>query len=225
MIASSLTTQTNFDRPPQWHTANWDDYLQVRDQLEHKAIRLFFHQGYLLVDTSPEGFNHARFNNLMTLVFFVWFSQKSQQAFDLLNGCQMEKEGQQAASPDLVLYIGTGFPQWQTGQSRYINLNDMRIPDLVGEVGDTTIATDLDEKKQLYAALQIPEYWVVDVKGARVLAFCLDENGKYHQSEISEALSGLPIALVSQTLEQLNQGLPNGRAALWFAQQIATLEA
>jgi Uma2 family endonuclease len=35
------------------------------------------------------------------------------------------------------------------------------------------------KKKRLYAALGIPEYWVVDIQGERVLAFRLQENGKY----------------------------------------------
>jgi Uma2 family endonuclease len=92
----------------------------------------------------------------------------------------------------------------------------------VGEVADTTLATDLDEKKQLYAALGIPEYWVIDIKGERVLAFRLQEDGKYKQITDSVALKGLPISLLEQTLAQMNQGT-NGSAALWFAQQIANL--
>jgi Uma2 family endonuclease len=94
------------------------------------------------------------------------------------------------------------------------------VPDWVGEVGDTTIATDSDEKKHLYAALGIPEYWVADVKGARVLAFRLDASGYYQQIEVSVALAGLPIARLSQTLERLSLGKSNGSAAQWFAQQI-----
>jgi Uma2 family endonuclease len=47
------------------------------------------------------------------------------------------------------------------GESRFIDLDRWRVPDLVAEVSDTTLASDLDEKKQLYVALGIPEYWVV----------------------------------------------------------------
>ncbi|MGL5063846.1 MAG: Uma2 family endonuclease [Microcoleus sp.] len=73
----------------------------------------------------------------------------------------------------------------------------------------------------MYAALGIPEYWVVDIKGERVLAFRLQENGKYQECEISDALEGLPIALLSDTLKILSEG--NGTAAMWFAQQIGNL--
>jgi Uma2 family endonuclease len=105
-----------------------------------------------------------------------------------------------------------------------VDLNRWRVPDLVGEVGDISLATDLDEKKQIYAALGVPEYWVIDVVGARVLAFHLDEFGRYQQIEVSVALAGLPILLINQTLDKLNQGLSNNSAAQWFAQQITTIK-
>ncbi len=69
-----------------------------------------------------------------------------------------------AGAPDKVLYIGGDFHQWQKGEPRRINLNQSRVPDLVGEIADTTLTSDLDEKKRLYAALQIP-----DVLGSRYL--------------------------------------------------------
>ena len=112
-----------------------------------------------------------------------------------------------------------GVPQWKAGEPRRIDLNQWRVPDLVGEVSDTTLATDLDEKKQLYAELGIPEYWVINVRGMQVIAFRLQENGKYQEVSQSVALENLPISLLEQTLEHLNQGT-NVSAALWFAQEI-----
>jgi Uma2 family endonuclease len=88
-------------------------------------------------------------------------------------------------------------------------------------VADTTLASDLDEMKQLYAALGIPEYWVIDVKGKQVLAFRLSE-GRYQQCETSGVLVGLPIALLEESLEQLSQGT-NISAANWFMQAISKL--
>ncbi|MDY7015472.1 MAG: Uma2 family endonuclease, partial [Cyanobacteriota bacterium] len=124
--------------------------------------------------------------------------------------------------PDLILYIGEGSPRWTQGEPRRINLDRWRIPDLVGEISDTTLATDLDEKKRLYAALGIPEYWVVDLKGCRVFAFRLQADNLYQQVEESTALKGLAIALLDRSLERMQQET-NGRVALWFSQQLATL--
>jgi Uma2 family endonuclease len=205
---------------PQWQPATWEDYVRSRDRLTEGSGRFFFNSGYLLIDMGGEGINHARFNRLLGLVLYIWFSQQSDLAYDDLGGCQLEKAGQQAAAPDAVIYIGKDFPQWQTGESRFVNLDRWRVPDLVAEVSDTTLAADLDEKKQLYAALGIPEYWVVDVQGMQVLAFRLNERGRYQEIAVSTALEGLPIELLSQTLAQLTQGTSNSTAAQWFSQQI-----
>lgn len=209
---------------PQWQPATWDDYVAWRDNPDlDKDVRLFFNQGYLWVDMGNEGINHARFNDLFTLVFFVWFSRKKGLLVDSLSGCVIEKPRTQAAAPDKVLYIGGNSPQWSEGEPRRINLERWRFPDLVGEIADTTLATDLDEKKQLYAALGIPEYWVVDIKGRQVLAFRLQSDGKYQQIAVSVALAGLPISLLSEMLEQMTEG-NNINAAVWFNQQIADLD-
>ncbi|MCU0544934.1 MAG: Uma2 family endonuclease [Oscillatoriaceae cyanobacterium Prado104] len=208
---------------PQWQPATWEDYLAACEKLQFEEARIFYYEGYLWIDMGNEGPQHARFNNLLTLLFGFWFASKGRQAFDDLGGCVIVKPKVGAGAPDRILYIGTDFPQWQSGEPRRINLDRSRIPDLVVETADTTLASDLDEKKRLYAALQIPEYWVVDIQGQRVLAFRLQENGKYQECDFSVALEGLPIALLSETLKLLGEG--NGMAAMWFAQQIENLSA
>jgi Uma2 family endonuclease len=220
------STTTKFILPqtsaiPQWQPATWEDYLAACENQKLEEARIFFYEGALWIDMGNEGPQHARFNNLLTQLFFVWFSSKGRQAFDDLGGCVMVKPKVGAGAPDRILYIGGDFPQWQSGEPRRINLNQSRVPDLVVETADTTLASDLDEKKRLYAALQIPEYWVVDILGQRVLAFRLQENGKYQECDFSVALEGLPIALLSETLKLLGEG--NGIAAMWFAQQIGDL--
>jgi Uma2 family endonuclease len=208
---------------PQWKPATWEEYLTWRDNPTPERVRLFFNQGQLLIDMGSEGINHASVSDLFTLLLGFWFSQYREQTAASFGRCLIEKPKTQAAAPDLVLYIGEGVPQWQSGEPRRIDLTQWRVPDLVGEVSDTTLATDLDEKKQLYAALLIPEYWVINVQGRQVLAFRLQENGKYQQITHSVALENLPVALLEQTLEHLSEGT-NISAALWFAQQIAQLD-
>jgi Uma2 family endonuclease len=209
----------------QGQTATWEDYLAYRDAPNNNDnIGLCFNCDRLwVIDMGKEGINHASINNLFTMLFYIWFSQAPGLIYSSLGGCLLEKPKKQAASPDLMLYLGSEYPTWQTGERRYINLEQWRVPNLVGEIADTTLTIDLDEKKYLYADLGIPEYWVIDVKGLRVFAFQLQSNGKYQECETSLALSGLPISLLNQTLERLNAET-NGSAAIWFAQQIATLK-
>lgn len=222
MTATTLAKPKTANPISQWQKATWDDYVAYRDNPNLDEVRLFFNEGNLFVDMGNEGINHSRFNDLLTMIFFSWFARQPDIIFDSLSGCLIEKSNQRAASPDKVLYLGENSPQWERGEPRRLNLDKWRVPDLVGEVADTTLATDLDEKKVLYAALEIPEYWVIDIRGKRVIAFRLQEDGKYKECEESVALSGLPISLLEQTLEKLEGG-NNGAAAFWFAQQIANL--
>lgn len=206
---------------PQWQPATWEEYVAYRDDLNLERVQLFYDQGYLLVDMGTEGINHASISDLFPILFFIWF-RKVGQSFKLFGRCLIEKTNHRAASPDLILYIGEGYPRWKDGEPRRINLNQWRVPNLVGEVADTTLATDLDEKKQLYAGLGVPEYWVVDIEGGRVLAFQLQQDGKYQQCEVSNTLKSLLIALLEETIKLLTQGTTD-RAAQWFEQQVEKL--
>ncbi|CAD0233124.1 MULTISPECIES: Uma2 family endonuclease [Planktothrix] len=207
----------------QGQSATWEDYLAYVNNPNLEKYNISFNQGYLWIDMGNEGINHARFNELLTLIFGFWFARQPDLLVDLLGGCVIEKPNQRAAAPDKVLYIGENSPKWQEGEPRRINLEQWRVPDLVGEISDTTLAIDLDEKKQLYAGLGVPEYWVIDIRGKRAIAFRLQENGKYQEINTSIALNGLPIALLELTLEQLEK-TNNFNAAFWFSQQIVNLQ-
>ncbi|PSR19398.1 Uma2 family endonuclease [filamentous cyanobacterium CCP3] len=206
----------------QWHRASWADYAALRDDPNREHLKLAFNEGWLWVTMGAEGISHATVSDLFTSLLFLWAIQHPDQRFSSLGRCLLERAEVRASAPDLVLYVGPDYPQWQQGEPRRINLNQTRVPDLVGEISDTTLASDLDEKKHLYAALGIPEYWVVDVRGQRVFAFLLQENGEYLACDTSQALAGLPIALLDETLQRLAQGT-NTSAAAWLSQQMATL--
>ncbi len=212
-------------QPPKissWRNATWAEYLQLVENPQSESERIFFNLDTIWIDMGNEGINHSRFNELFSLLLFVWFSRQDSVKFDLLGGCVIEKSQTQGAAPDKVLYIGGGAPRWQTGEPRRVNLDSWRVPDLVAEISDTTLSTDLDEKKQLYLALGIPEYWVIDVRGRQIWAFRLIDD-KYQECSESGALTGLPIELLEQTLAQMDDD--NGNVALWFADQIKSLSA
>lgn len=221
MTASIPQTSVNFPPLRQWVSATWADYLALRDTPVRDRLRLYFNQGWLWITMGGEGINHSSFSDLFTSLLFLWAIQHPEQKFSSLGRCLVEKPETQACAPDLVLYVGDDYPQWREGEARRIDLTRSRPPNLVGEISDTTLANDLDEQKHLYAALDIPEYWVIDVQGKRVFAFQL-QNGKYEACTHSQALSELPITLLEQTIDRLTQST-NTSAAAWFAQQIASL--
>ncbi|WP_448570873.1 Uma2 family endonuclease [Trichothermofontia sp.] len=207
--------------PPshQRHDATWSDYVAIRDNPDMDWRQLSFHRGWLWVDMGKEGPNHASFSDLMTAIFFGWAFLHPEVVLQSYGRCLIEHPDTHACAPDLVLYKGDPIPKWQPGEPRRIDLRHHRLPDLVGEIADTTLSLDLDEQKQLYASLGIPEYWVIDVKGLRVFAFGLTAAGHYAAIAHSQVLTDLPIALLEQTLERLTTET-NTAAANWLMQQL-----
>ena len=207
-------------RPQQkWQQATWDDYVMLRDDDNGDRYKLFFDNQKLWIEMGAEGINHAKFGDLFAMILLVCATKFPDIKLSTFGGCQMEKKGQRAVAPDIVVYVGDDTPTWKVGQSRLIDLEQWRSPDLVGEIADTTLAIDLDEKKRLYADLGIAEYWVIDVRAYRLFAFQLDESGVYKQCEVSQVLPNLAISLLEKTLEQLTTKT-NTEAAIWFSQQL-----
>uniref|UniRef100_B8HK97 Putative restriction endonuclease domain-containing protein n=1 Tax=Cyanothece sp. (strain PCC 7425 / ATCC 29141) TaxID=395961 RepID=B8HK97_CYAP4 len=197
--------------------ATWQDYVRMRDNLNWRKID--FYQGWLRVEMGAEGPAHASFSDLITMIFGFWAFLHPEPVLQSFGRSLIEHPETEACAPDLVLYKGENIPRWQPGEARRIILPQHRIPDLVGEIADTTLSIDLDERKQLYASLGIPEYWVIDVKGLRLFAFGLTDRESYQEIAVSQVLTGLPIALIEQTLERLTIET-NTAAANWFMQQV-----
>jgi Uma2 family endonuclease len=202
-----------------WQQATWEDYEALRDDENGDRSKLFFENNHLWVEMGAEGINHSKFGDLFAFILYIFSAKFPDLKLSTFGGCQMEKRGVRAVAPDIVVYVGENIPTWTSGQSRFINLDRWRSPDLVGEIADTTLAIDLDEKKRLYASLGIPEYWVIDVLAARIFAFRLDETGVYQQCDISQVLPNLEIALLEQTMAMLDSKT-NTEAAIWFSQQL-----
>lgn len=205
---------------PHWHPADWENYEQLKEDPNLESAQLFFSHNQLLVENmGGEGIQHAKVSDLFRLLVGLWLMQKPDIKAELMSNCIIQKPKVRAASPDLVVYVGDEIPQYQSGERREIDLDQQRPPDLVGEVSDTTLASDLDEKKKLYAEMGIREYWVIDVLGQRVFAFYQQLGAYYELIEVSVVLTGLRIDLLSQSLRQMSEG-SNVTAATWFTQQL-----
>ncbi|MGD1906674.1 MAG: Uma2 family endonuclease [Leptolyngbyaceae cyanobacterium] len=209
-VASNPALQKRYD-------ATWQDYVAIRDG-DSDLQKIAFNQGWLWTDMGTEGPNHASFSDLITAIFFVWAFLNPDVVLQSYGRCLIERPETQACAPDLVLYKGDNIPRWQPGEPRRISLDRHRLPDLVGEIADTSLSLDLDEQKQLYAQLGIAEYWVIDVKGFRLFGFGLAA-GIYEPLQVSQVLAGLPLSLVEQTLERLETET-NTAAANWLMQQL-----
>ena len=63
----------------------------------------------------------------------------------------------------------------------YFRLMNMAI---VVEIGASTLRTDLGVKRRMYAAQNVPEYWVVDVNGRKVNQFWMPRDGAYQEARV-----------------------------------------
>ena len=84
---------------------------------------------------------------------------------------------------------------------------------LVVEVSDTTLEYDRDVKARLYARAGIPETWVVDLNGDRVIVFRDLEDGEYTRMEsVRRGAEIAPTAFPDVTL-RVDDILGEGRAS------------
>jgi Uma2 family endonuclease len=66
---------------------------------------------------------------------------------------------------------------------------------LLIEVSDSTLNIDLGRKADLYAKHGIPEYWVVDIEGKRILRHSGPGEGGYRVC--NEVAFGVPLVAVT----------------------------
>lgn len=62
------------------------------------------------------------------------------------------------------------------------------------EFSDSSLAKDLEEKRQLYAQARIPEYWVVDLQQSRLIVFRNPGADDYLQTTTATAGMVTPLA-------------------------------
>ena len=76
---------------------------------------------------------------------------------------------------------------------------------LVVEVSDSTLSIDTGRKAGLYAAVGVPEYWVVDVNKHRVLMYRTPDDDGY----LDHSVTPFGEPLVSATIPGLEVGSAN----------------
>ena len=114
----------------------------------------------LIIDMEPIGPWHADVVDILAQTFVKQagerFRVRVQQPIDL---------GQESRpQPDLVLCRPVRYKDHHPGAPAIF---------LIVEVADTTLDFDLGQKRDLYAAASIAEYWVIDVQGKKVSRFVL----------------------------------------------------
>jgi Uma2 family endonuclease len=141
-------------QPHRWTIAEYRELFKTGLFYDKKTMLL---DGVLYVMPMPKPPHDAALNltqEFLRVAFAVGHHVRNQQGFDI--------SVRSDPGPDLAVVVGS--------------IRDMvgRTPTaavMIAEIADTTLATDLTTKAELYATAGVPEYWVLDVAGRQLVVF------------------------------------------------------
>lgn len=141
----------------------------------HQQARLRV-EDYLLLDEHG-AFGEAKTELIDGIIYYMnaqWTRHaRTKSRLSRMLGNRLEELGSdlEAISEVSVRVADDGLPQPDIVLTRFEGDRIMTADTvaLAVEVAETTLSTDLGRKAALYAAAGIPEYWVVDLDGGRVI--------------------------------------------------------
>jgi len=190
-----------------WVKATWEDYLQAIEDPRLEKAKCYYHDGQLRIEMSPTGHDHACDHTIIMLAVNLFCILKGID-FKGMDNCTCRKPNVSEAQPDASYYFRENADAIPYGTS-IINLNHYPPPDLAIEVANTSLSDDKGEKRILYEALGVSEYWIIDVKNVQVIAFAIADGGSKRITQ-SQVLPELSISLLNQAFQrtrQMNQRL------------------
>ncbi len=197
-----------------WIAATWDDYLQVIADPAYTKAKGYYFDGRMRVEMAAVGNPHSR-DHFIVITAVSLFASLNDLNLDGHDNCTYRKTGCREAQPDVSFYLGENAEviPWE---STVINLDEYPAPDLAIEISHSSLADDKGEKRLLYEALGVREYWIVDVQNAQILAFAIANRGSY-RIERSQVLTGLEIALLEEALRR-SRVMNHGKVSTWLLQ-------
>ena len=115
---------------------------------------------------------HARFRRKLVRAFEDALAESNGE-LEVLDECSVAFDDGSVPEPDIVLTTDAQ----GTGPIPIVSVR------LIVEVSDTTLSHDLGRKQRLYARHGIPEYWVADLDGGRMVRMWAPEGGEYSESD------------------------------------------
>jgi len=210
---SQLRTKISTDT---WVKASWEEYLQVIDEPAHAETKGYYHNGRMRLEMSPLGNPHSRDHATIIGALYL-FAGSRKLDLDAHDNCTYRKTGCEEAQPDVSFYLGANAEviPWE---ATIIDLDVYPSPDLVIEVAYSSLADDKGEKRLLYEALGVREYWIIDVQNVQLIAFEV-QNGGSRKIEQSQVFSGLDLALLEEALRRSRQ-MNHGKVSAWLLSQL-----
>lgn len=211
---SELQTKLPIDT---WVDSNWHDFIQIVQAPEYEKAKCYYYNRQLRIEMPPVGANHSRDNGIIVALINQFAITKGIQLNTFIN-CSYQKPGEKEVQPDVSYYVGERAKLSPIGRS-VVNLDRNLPPDLAIEIADTSLSDDLGQKRLLYEDLAVAEYWVIDVKKARITAFKIVPDGGSQRISESVVLPGLALALLEEGLQRSRQTDQTSVAA-WFLTSI-----
>jgi Uma2 family endonuclease len=198
-----------------WVTATWEEYLQAIAQPEYAKAKCYYYKGQMRIEMSPVGNPHSRDHAIIIYAVHLFASIKGID-LDGHDNCTYRKTGCNEIQPDASFYIGKSAELIPWG-TIIIDLDVYPAPDLVIEVASTSLSDDKGEKRLLYEELGVKEYWILDVKNIKILAFAIENGGSRKITE-SQVLPGLVMAVLEAAFEQ-SRKTNHGQVGAWLLAQ------
>lgn len=198
-----------------WIPATWDEFIQASDS-GNGRVKAYYYNGQMRIEQMAAlGNPHSRDHGVvMGFVFLV--AGVLELDIDVHDNCTYRKTGFLEVQPDASFYVGENASaiSWE---AKIIDLDSYPPPDLVIEVADSSLADDKGDKRLLYEALEVREYWIVDVQKMNVLAFAIANQGSYKITQ-SQVLAGLDIAILEEAF-RLSRQMNHGKVSAWLLKQ------
>ena len=198
-----------------WITATWSEYIQIIEDPSYEKAKVYYHKGKLRIEMSPIGNDHAS-DHAFIIGAVALFAVTKNIAMNAGDNCTYNKRGSHAVQPDVSYYIGENADviPWETF---IVDLDIYPQPTLVIEVANTSFPDDIGQKRLVYEAVNVAEYWIVDVQNVEIIAFAL-ANGGSRKIDRSQVLPGLEISLLNEALQRTRQ-TNETQVYIWLLQQ------
>ena len=196
-----------------WVEATWDEFVAVAYDPAYADCKAYFDLGSMRIEMPSLGIGHGRQNGVVWNVITFFVAARGKDITSYIN-TTFRKSGLKEFQPDAAFYIGEAAKYMPPQNNSPVNIDLCGSPSLVVEVGASSLSDDLGAKRILYERAGISEYWVVDVKGKKVVAFDMKDE-RSGQIRISGVLPGLEIDLVEEALRR-SQTENDGAIAQWL---------
>ncbi|MEO1621672.1 MAG: Uma2 family endonuclease [Cyanobacteria bacterium J06632_3] len=196
-----------------WIKATWKEFIEIAYDPTYIDCSAYFYSEEMRIEMPSLGVGHSRQNSVVSNVITLFAACHGMDITSYTNG-SFHKTGEKEFQPDIAFYVGEGAKYLPPQNNSPVGIDLCGLPDLVVEVGASSIKDDLGRKRLMYERIGIREYWVVDVEAKEVFAFSIAD-GRSGRIQQSVVLPGLEIGLVEEALRR-SQTENDGAITRWL---------